>query len=229
MSMKRLPSVCGVVASVAVAATASADLEISEVFIGLAGPDGTEDWVELTNTGISTLNFAAGDLFYDDESASIIDGGALPAFTLDPGESVVVIPGLDPADVAGALSEFDAVWGPGINILTTDGGGGLSQNGDAVFILDSGGSTVDTFAYTDLDALPLGFDPAATFDVAQGGGASVLGVGGAYESNEFFNDNIGTAPDFLVTIIGSPGVIPEPGTLALLGLGAAAMGLRRRR
>lgn len=220
----KLKAFCSMVLAAGLAVPAMGQLSITEVYIGLAGPDGTDDWIEITNTGTTTITAGASEYFYDDVSADITEGGDLPAFSLTPGESLVVLVSSN-ADAA-AFAEFEAVWGTGINLVGTDGGG-LGQGGDSVFLLDNTGATVDSFSYTDLDALPLGFDPAASFDIAQGGGASVVGIGGAYESNEFFNDSIGASPDFMITIIGSPGVVPEPATAALLGLGGLAM-LRRR-
>jgi len=52
-------------------------------------------------------------------------------------------------------------------------------------------------------------------------------VNGAYESNAFFNDNLGLPGD-QATLIGSVGTVPTPGSAALL-LTGGLVGLRRRR
>ena len=57
---------------------------------------------------------------------------------------------------------------------------------------------------------------------------SVLGVDGAYQSAFFFNDSVGQGPDFMISLVGSPGFVPAPGAVALLAMGGL-VGARRRR
>ncbi|MEC9373311.1 MAG: lamin tail domain-containing protein [Planctomycetota bacterium] len=202
-----------------VSATASADLVITETFIGLDGEDGTSDWIEVTNTGPGMIDTA--DFWYDDVNPSLADGGQLDSFLLNPGESAVFLIAGNPA----AITEFTAVWGSVPRVGLTNGGGGLSQDGDEVNLLNSGGAVLDTLAYDASFSIGL-----QTIERLPGGTArlSILGENGAYESNEFFNDNIGPSPDFMVSIVGSPGAIPAPGAVALMGV-AGLVGLRRRR
>ncbi len=213
----------GALLASAFAVSASAQLEITEVYVGLDGEDGTDDWVEITNVGGTTITAAAGDYFYDDESMSIIDGGPIPAFTLDPNQSLVILVSSD-ADQA-AFQAFSAVWGPGKRVTAT-GGGGLSQSADTVYLLDSSNGVVDSYDYVGADVYDPLFPELATVDVFSGGVPSEIGVNGAYESTPFFNDNLGL-PNDEATLVGSPGTVPEPATAALLGLGGLAM-LRRR-
>jgi len=210
-------------------AVAAPMFEITEVFTGLSGEDGTPDWIEITNVG--NMAGQTGGLIYDDSSPNVGNAGLITDFNLAPGASAVFL--LDNApvddvtysnDEAGALAEFAAIWGAGITVGFTNGGGALGQGADEANIgIDNAGTfdIIDTAAYASGGEL-------TTKDYVSGSEmASAIGVNGAYESNEFFNDNLGD-PDDMVSLIGSPGRIPEPATLSLLGLGAVAL-LRRRR
>lgn len=205
--------------ALAVASSAHAQLSITEVFVGLPGPDGTEDWFELTNVGIDPID--TGAFFYDDVSADILDAGQLDSFLLNPGESAVFLVTGNSDD----LVPFNDIWGPVARVGLTNGGGGLSQDADTVNLLLGDGSVVDFLAYDDSLV-----STEATMERLPGDATriSVLGENGAYESNPFFNDDIGQPPEFLVTLVGSPGVIPAPGSLALLGL-AGLVAKRRTR
>ncbi len=206
---------------------AASDLQITEIYAGITGEDGTEDWFELTNVGDVAID--TGGLYYDDESADPTIGGELSSIVLQPGESAVFLIDANDDDVL----DFEAVWGMGIAVGTTDDGGGLSQGGDAVFLFesgDAGAAVVDSVAFGSLE-----FDPPAT-GIADVDGmvvAAVLGVDGAFESNAFFNDNIGDAND-MITIIGSPGsfgsaVIPLPAPVLLFLSALLPLGALRRR
>lgn len=205
-------------AALAASAFASVDFKITEVYIGLSGPDGTEDWIEVTNFGTTAGD--TGTLIYDDESLSIADGGALDSFILQPGESAVFLIDSGAAEVA----TFQSVWGTGATVGTTADGGGLSQSGDTAALLDNVGNVIDAVTYDNSFN-----DVFATIDATNNPSlvASQIGVNGAYESNPFFNDDFGTPPEFQITLVGSPGLIPEPTSLALLAVGAL-VALRRR-
>lgn len=193
---------------------------ITEVFAGLSGPDGTPDWIEVTNFG--DMDGDTGTLWYDDESADISAGTELTSFNLSPGESAVFIVTDDAT--ATSPAEFRALWGPVGNVGVGLGGGGLSQNGDAANILLGDGTIVDTLAYgaagqTATIEDPAGIDQPAT---------SLLGVNGAYESGSFANDTLNPFDPFLISLVGSPGRIPEPAGLLLLVAGMAVSIARRR-
>ncbi len=216
--MKFAVSAAALALAAGIAAADINDLRVTEAWTGLSGPDGTADWIELTNTGATAVNL--GGLYYDDASADITAGGALPAINLRAGGSVVILVDLDPVDRAAGVAEFKALWGD-VRAFATQGGGLSNSDGDSIYILDSNG---DTVTLADSPAAFVG--QLATIDYIGGTGLSQLGVNGAYESAPFANDNFGTAPDFLVTLVGSP--TPAPGAAGLLGV-AGLVAVRRRR
>lgn len=216
-------------AIVALAGAASAQVTITEVFVGLSGEDGTNDWFEITN--VSGADIDTGTLFYDDSGPNAGDGGALDSFILKPGKSAIFLIADSLSDfsddgpenaAANVIQQFYNVWGLVPRVGITNGGGGLSQGGDSVNIsFDSGTTFPVDLTYTGTDVAD-----TATTDNVSGLALSQVGVNGAYVSNGFFNDNVGTGAGY--TLIGSPGLIPAPGAFALAGIAGLAANRRRR-
>jgi len=217
-------------ATIAIAGTvASADLSITEVYAGLSGEDGTVDWIEVTNTGLTSID--TGSFYYDDESASIEDGGMLDSLMLGAGESAIFLvsddnEASDDINFISAIAEFNSIWGYSGLIGLTNGGGGLSQNGDAAYLLSgtAGSEVIESAAMFNGDFANMG----ATMDFVSGSAAlSILGVNGAYESSAFFNDNL-DLPGNQATLIGSVGTVPTPASASLIAF-AGLVSTRRRR
>ncbi len=211
-------------AGLAVLASTSAladfDLQITEMWPGNEpGSNLTADWFEVTNFGDTAWTAATdGALFFDDDSqdptvADLMSGVA----TLAPGESAVFI---DDADT----SEFETVWGalPGVQ-KGIYAGSGLGGGGDGVTLfLDAGsdgvtaGDIIDFESYPDADA-----NGGQSWDVGLGAFSTVGNASGAFQSL--------VANDAGQFGVASPGAIPEPTSLAILGAAGLLLGTRRRR
>lgn len=172
------------------------DARITEVYVGISGADGTQDWIEVTNTGTTPID--TSELFYDDVSADILEAGQLDSFILGPGESAIFLEEADAVNevkFGSSVEEFLGIWGPTLNVGLTNGGGGLGGGGDAANIMDSSGKVIDTLEY---DASLAG----GLFTIENNGNGlrqSVAGENGAFESNPFEDQ-----PGNFVTLIGSP-------------------------
>lgn len=197
-------------------------LTVTEIYMGVAGNDVTEDWFELTNLGDMAWDTSSNPLWYDDVSADT--GDAVPILglgTIDPGESSIVVIG-DPNAAAAWFSAWDNGSLASVAVGTAEGGSGLGQSGDGVTVFDDiigAGNIVASQGYAGIGAegSTLIYNPLThTFgDNAQDGvfGAYSAPGGPAGDSGEF-------------PLIGSPGVVPEPSTLLLLAL--AGLAIRRR-
>ena len=204
--MKRITTVFSVVGCLLVsqAALAQSGLQITEVYFGISGPDGTEDFVEISNLGPTTESL--GGLFYDDSSLDITAGGDLPNIDLAAGESAVFLvnieaeldaedtEGLTPEEIdsllaaeqaalnAEAIAEFEGLFGPIDNLFALPNGG-LSSGGDTAALLDSTGAVIDSFVYGEDDVDELQFVPDGN------GGFTVFTA--TYENLSGFNNTEG--------------------------------------
>lgn len=205
--------------SAAVSANAAANLQITEIYFGLDGDDGTADWFEVTNFGDATIEL--GSLWYDDESADLAVADPISTLSLNPGQSAVVLIG-----TAADIGAFEAVWGTGIALAYTDGAG-LGQSGDTVNVFDGnqpGALLLDSAGYPNVGGTNL-----ATWAIAADGSGLFTQPGdvGAYLSNPFANAVLGGGSGE-VRLLGSPGVAPVPLPPALVLFGAGLLPLLRR-
>jgi hypothetical protein len=192
--------------------TTHAQLKITEVESSEAG-SGKADWFELSNFGSSPVNITGYKM--DDSSASFGSSVALAGLTIiAPGESVCFFEqtGSTPLTVQG----FRNWWGlsASVQVGSYSGSGvGLSSGGDGVTVFDSTGAQVNLVSFGAATAgVTFGWNPnTQTF-----GGLSQTGLYGAYVAPQDGD-------------VGSPGVVPEPSSLALLGLSAATLLVLRRR
>lgn len=220
LARTRFASVLAGLAFVAIQSQALAVIVISEVHpSGSSNSTYLADWFELTNTGAAAVDITGWKI--DDSSNAFATAFALRGVTsILPGQSVVFAEGnAAGSNDATIQAAFKTAWfGGSIPAGFTIGGYGgsglgLSSGGDGVNIFDSIGTPIASVSFSAATA-------GVTFDNAAGlagpiSALSAVGVNGA------FNSLTGGE-------IGSPGVVPEPATLGLLGLGCLAM-IRRRR
>jgi hypothetical protein len=197
-----------------------AQLIISEVDAAGSSASYGADWFEVVNTGPLTINLTGWKM--DDNSASFGSAVAIRGITsIAPGQAVIFLEGNATGTTDATInSAFTTAWfggspPPGLTLANYGGSGvGLSTTADAVNLFDSGGvlqASVSFGAST----------PGFTFDNAQGlnnttiSQVSAVGVNGAFTSANSAE-------------VGSPSVVPEPGTMSLLTLaGAGLFALRR--
>ncbi len=218
-------------AGIASAGIAESSIIVTEIWAGgLPGAEATADWFEITNFGDTPFSLA--NVFFDDDSADPTTN--TPIANIDwvaPGESVIVLTSWleDFGTAQNAVSIFQSVWGEsnltGVQIGWIDGitgGPGLGGGGDAVFLFD--GNTADANLITaqvyTTDTQPESYiyNPLT----GEFGEYAQVGVFGAFESTV----NASSGVD--VPAVGSPGLVPTPGSLAILGLAGLAAGRRRR-
>jgi hypothetical protein len=209
-------------------ASAHAGIIISEAHPnGSGGTNGYgADFFELTNTGAAAVDITGWKM--DDNSNSFASAVALRGVTsINPGQSVVFIEG----DATGSTdstiwANFESSWfGSNVPAGFTIGGYGgsgvgLSTGGDAVNIFDAAGNRVTGIAFG-------AFIPATTFDNAAGLGSTTLPLP-VVSTGSAVGVNGGFSSFFTPSEVGSPGAVPEPTTVTVLGSALFAMASRRR-
>jgi MYXO-CTERM domain-containing protein len=201
---------CALVVGVAMASIANAQLVITEVSSTGSSNSVGSDWFELTNLGSAAVDITGWRI--DDNSASLALSHPLNGVTsIGPGESVLFLE----TALGANIPAFRTFWGQvdSVQIGYYSGSGlGLSSGGDGVNVFDASGVVVTGVNFgAGSTTATFGFNP----DTNTFGGLSVAGVYGARTSASG-------------TEVGSPGVIPAPGAMALGVLGGLAMARRRR-
>ena len=180
----------------------------------------TPDWFEITNLGNSAQNINGWKM--DDGSYALPSGVNLSGITsIGAGETVVFIENTSGTDV----TNFRNFWGGLAGIQVGFYGGsqvGLSSGGDGVAIFDATNeiNRVSFGLATTGVSFNFGYDALGVLNTSA---LSTAGMYGVFTVNTTYGT--GTTA---FSNTGSPGVVPEPSSTALLGLGTIALlGLRR--
>lgn len=219
--MSHLFRIVAAASAAAIASVAPAQIHITEV-MSSSGSGGTDDWIEITNYGSSTISISGWR--FDDGSFSFGSSQALNGVTtIGAGESVIFIESAGGANI----SSFRSFWGglAGVQVGFYSGSGlGLSSGGDGAIIFTGAGaelSRVSFGAATTGSSFFYGWTVGGMIDPAFNGNISSPGSIGSQVS--FTSANA-------LGNVASPGsamaLIPAPGALSLLAIAGAA---RRRR
>ena len=96
---------------------------ITEVYSGITGEDGTDDWFEISNLGDAAGD--TGNLFYDDNSANPTSSDRLSSITLSPGQAAVF---LISNSFGQDAAQYRRVWGPDSILGSVDGAYGARSS-----------------------------------------------------------------------------------------------------
>jgi len=178
------------------------------------------DWFEILNSGSTTLDLTGWKI--DDSSAAFATAVGMRGTTsLAPGQMAVFLEGNTSGTSDTTIdTSFRTTWGANLPSNLTLGfyggsGVGLSGSGDAVNVFNSAGTLMASVNFG-TSTLGQTFDNAAGLNNATLTQISSDGVNGAFTSA---ND----------VEVGSPGVVPEPSSLALYAMGATLFGMVYRR
>lgn len=208
------------IATAFVAGSAQAALVVTEVHsTGSSSTTYAADWFELTNTGTTDIDITGYRV--DDDSNAFANARALRRVTVIPaGKSAIFMEtAADDSNGASKIASFISAWfggsAPAGFLIGTYGGAGIGfgSGGDQVNIFTGAGAAVHSVSFG-------GAFNGITFSNPTGASGlittlSSVGVNGAFASVAGGE-------------VGSPGLIPTPGAVALLGVAGLIAGRRRR-
>lgn len=191
-----------------IANASQAQVKITEV-MSSSGTNGTADWFELTNLGITDVDITGWKM--DDSSFALATAYALNGVTSIPaGKSVIF---LESSSAVTDIATFKTFWGLNDNVLIGTYTGsqiGLSSSNDGVIIFDGSGVEVNRVSFA---AATTGstfywlYDKSAPSYVLSSTGVSTVGTVAGVTSSQI-----------TITSVDALGNIGSPGTAVVGGL-----------
>lgn len=215
-SMKK--GLAAILITIALGLQTQAGLIITEVMSNSDHPGGAGngDWFEVYNNGTSAMDLTGYS--WDDDSA-LAGTHTFGSVSIAASGFVLVVD----EKSSNIDSWKNDVWGITAQNVVALGNStmdfsGLGSGGDSVYLYDASSNQVASVTFGDSD----GGGKTFAWDASGNSlGFSADGVNGAFVAP---GDGAGGAG----TDIGSPGVVPEPGTVAMLGIGGLmAIAIRR--
>jgi len=223
----RLSILAGISVSILATLTAQAQISTLRITEAMSSGNGTVDWFEVTNYGLSDVSITGWKM--DDSSFSSGSSVALSGVSsISSGQSVIF---LESSSAETAISTFRTIWGSNATSLIigsyTGSGVGLSSGGDGLVLFDSigvemtprvsfGTATAGSSFYYSYDS---NGDPTTSPNAN-----AILSTASLSNGQNTYTSSGNT---------GSPGTamnaVPEPQTYILIGIGAAFLLWRMRR
>ena len=223
----RLSILAGISVSILATLTAQAQISTLRITEAMSSGNGTVDWFEVTNYGLSDVSITGWKM--DDSSFSSGSSVALSGVSsISSGQSVIF---LESSSAETAISTFRTIWGSNATSLIigsyTGSGVGLSSSGDGLVLFNSTG--VEMTPRVTFGAATTGSSFYYSYD--SNGDPTTSPNANAILSTASLSNGQNTYTSSFNT--GSPGTamnaVPEPQTYILFGIGAASLLWRMRR
>ena len=225
----RLSILAGISVSILATLTAQAQISTLRITEAMSSGNGTADWFEVTNYGLSDVSITGWKM--DDSSFSSLNSVALNGVTsISSGQSVIF---LESASSVADISAFRTIWGSNATSLIIGAytGSGVSfgagSSGDGLVLFDSSG--VEMTPRVSFGTATAGSSFYYSYDST--GSPSTSPNTNAILSTASLSNGQNTYTSSGNT--GSPGTamnaVPEPQTYILLGIAAAFLLWRVRR